>query len=199
MRRRLRTIAIFLLAWAVVNVAVAWGCALWSPWRFGEQTSLERATSVWEEYAPPNAPSFDGPQTDAIGIGYKNSSAYASAPGGIFRAGETRAGLPLKSVRGGFGVIHPGGIVLYRWAVRVPFSHRLIPYRPIMLGSVVNTLLYSAVLWLLIPVPFVLRRFLRVRRGLCPKCAYPMGESAVCTECGRELPRGLTTDRECAS
>ena len=103
---------------------------------------------MWEEYAPPNAPSFDGPQTDAIGIGFKSPSAYASAPGGIFRAVETRAGLPLKSVRGGVGVI-PGGIVLYRWAVRVMFGNRLIPHRPIMLGSVVNTLLYSAVLWLL--------------------------------------------------
>ena len=41
----------------------------------------------------------------------------------------------------------------------------------------------------LIPGPFVLRRFLRVRRGLCPKCAYPMGESSVCTECGKPLAK----------
>ncbi len=176
----------FLLAGAVVNVGVAWGCALWSPWRFGEQTSLEGAASVWEEYAPPNAPSSDGPLTDAIGIGFESSSAYASPPGEIFRVRETRAGLPLKSVRGGFGVIHPGGIMLYRWAVRVPFSHRLIPYRPIMLGSVVNTLLYSAVLWLLICSPFALRRLIRQRRGLCPACGYDLrhGEHEACPECG---------------
>ena len=36
-----------------------------------------------------------------------------------------------------------------------------------------------------------LRRVLRVRRGLCPKCAYPMGESAVCSECGQALPKRL--------
>ncbi len=41
--------------------------------------------------------------------------------------------------------------------------------------------------------PFALRRFLRVRRGLCPKCAYPMGESSVCTECGRALPKRART------
>ncbi len=52
----------------------------------------------------------------------------------------------------------------------------------------INTLLYTAVLWLLIPGPFVLRRLIRMKRGRCVKCAYPMGESAVCTECGRELP-----------
>ncbi len=44
-----------------------------------------------------------------------------------------------------------------------------------LLGAVIATLVQ-------------LRRFLRVRRGLCPKCAYPMGESEVCTECGESLP-----------
>ncbi len=65
---------------------------------------------------------------------------------------------------------------------------------PVWRGFAVNTTFYAAILWLLIPGPFALRRFLRVRRGLCPKCAYPMGESSVCTECGCELPkRGRTT------
>ena len=61
---------------------------------------------------------------------------------------------------------------------------------PLWLGFAVNTLFYAAILWLLISVPFVLRRFIRVRRSLCPACAYPMGESAVCSECGRGLPGG---------
>ncbi len=65
----------------------------------------------------------------------------------------------------------------------------MVPIRPVWPGFALNTLFYAALLWLLIPGPFVLRRFLRVRRGLCPKCAYPMGESAVCTECGRALAK----------
>ncbi len=65
---------------------------------------------------------------------------------------------------------------------------RVLPYRPIWPGLIVNTIFYAMILWLVSPAPFALRRFLRVRRGLCPKCAYPMGESAVCTECGAELP-----------
>ena len=64
---------------------------------------------------------------------------------------------------------------------------------PIWPGFALNTLFYATLLWLLLPGPFALRRFLRVRRGLCPKCAYPMGESAVCTECGRALPRRAMT------
>jgi hypothetical protein len=62
-----------------------------------------------------------------------------------------------------------------------------LPLRPIVFGFALNTLFYAAILWLLILGPFVLRRFIRVRRGLCPKCAYPMAESSVCTECGRPL------------
>ncbi len=60
--------------------------------------------------------------------------------------------------------------------------------RPIIPGFAVNTLFYAAILWLLIAGPFALRRFLRVRRGRCPKCAYPAGESSVCSECGKALP-----------
>ena len=68
-----------------------------------------------------------------------------------------------------------------------------MPLGPIWPGLAVNTLFYAAILWLLIPAPFALRRFLRVGRGLCPKCAYPAGESAVCTECGRLLPKRVAT------
>ena len=66
---------------------------------------------------------------------------------------------------------------------------RILPTRLLFPGFALNTLFYATLLWLLIPGPFTLRRFLRVRRGLCPKCAYPVGDSGVCSECGRELPR----------
>ena len=63
-----------------------------------------------------------------------------------------------------------------------------MPRHPLWPGFAINTLLYATVLWLLIPGPFVLRRYVRQRRGLCQGCGYPVGESAVCSECGRELP-----------
>ena len=68
-----------------------------------------------------------------------------------------------------------------------------LPLRPIWPGFAINTIFYAAILWLLIPGPFALRRFLRVRRGLCLKCAYPMGGSAVCSECGGLLPKRVAT------
>ena len=67
-------------------------------------------------------------------------------------------------------------------------TERPIPLLPIWPGFAANTLSYAVILWLLIPGPFVLRRYLRMRHGLCPGCAYPMGDAPVCTECGRPLP-----------
>ena len=74
-----------------------------------------------------------------------------------------------------------------------------IPTDPVWYGIAVNTIFYTAVLatfWFLIRVGYfyAFRHVIRVRRGLCPACAYPMGESVVCTECGTALPgRGAPT------
>jgi hypothetical protein len=67
-------------------------------------------------------------------------------------------------------------------------SSIILPYRPIWPGFAINTVFYTAVLWLLFAAPFALRRRRRIKRGLCPKCAYPVGASEVCTECGKQLP-----------
>ena len=84
-----------------------------------------------------------------------------------------RRGISLPSARFGFG--------LQSW--------KTLPVRPIWPGFAVNTLFYAAVLWLLIAGPFVLHRFIRVRRGLCPACGYDLrhGEHDACPECGRLL------------
>ncbi len=181
MKRRLFTLALFLLLGAILNVAVAWGCALWSPWWFGEQTSLEDCVRIWEEYAPPDAPPFEGPQTDGVGIGVINSSAYVRVSAGVLRVGETRAGLPLKSVRGGAAGITRADR-LYRWVIRVPIGHFCVPYRPIMVGFFLNTLFYAVILLL----PSELRRHIRRKRGLCATCGYDLRGNLEygCPECG---------------
>ena len=87
----------------------------------------------------------------------------------------------------GFGMVwHDGALSFPQW-IEPRFGS--LPLRPIWSGFAINTLLYATVLWLLIPGPFVLRRFIRVKRGLCPACAYAVGESAVCSECGEALHR----------
>jgi hypothetical protein len=58
------------------------------------------------------------------------------------------------------------------------------PYRPIWPGFAINTIFYAAVLWVMFFAPGKVKRTIRRRRGLCPTCAYPVGSSPVCTECG---------------
>ncbi len=61
-----------------------------------------------------------------------------------------------------------------------------LPLRPIWPGLVVNTVIYAAFLWAPPRLPFALRRFVRVRRGLCPACGYDLrhAEHQACPECG---------------
>ena len=63
-------------------------------------------------------------------------------------------------------------------------SRRMLPLRPLWAGFTINTMLYATTLWLLFGAPFMLRRRRRIKRGLCPKCAYPVGTNERCTECG---------------
>ncbi len=66
-------------------------------------------------------------------------------------------------------------------------AHGFLWICPTWPGFGVNTIIYGALFWPLISGLFSVRGLVRVRRGLCPKCAYPMGESSVCTECGKPL------------
>jgi hypothetical protein len=110
------------------------------------------------------------------------------------------SGWPLRSLRAELSgviwndrILHrfdsEGGYIetsLAPWPENFP---RVLPLHPIWPGLFVNTLFYAAILWSLIPGSFALRRLIRRRRGLCPACAYPMGEVAVCSECGEPLPK----------
>jgi hypothetical protein len=87
-----------------------------------------------------------------------------------------------------------GGLALGlpAWNNPAPFSswpseRRALPRRIIPLGFLGNTLFYAAILWALCAAPLALRRRRRITRGLCPKCAYPVGASEVCSECGGAL------------
>ncbi len=110
---------------------------------------------------------------------------------------ERAAGWPCLSLRGtrADGIRDQqissisSGLITWKRLPKPGTARGAIPLLPIWPGFALNTLVYAAILWLAFLGPFALRRFLRVRRGLCPKCAYPMGESAVCTECGIALPK----------
>ncbi len=222
-RRYLLTIAIFLLAGAVVNVGVAWGFAVWSNPFHGryafDDGQIMSVAKYWSRGAtvvhflrwrPPKSAENLSDLIPNWGELEEPSSDLEESIG--WAALEERcvygAGWPARALW-----CEPKGVIYYEAFMR--YSHRQkllpthgyiktsltpwqglgsgnkipppLPLRPTWPGFALNTILYAALLWLPF-APFALRRLIRRRRGLCPKCAYPMGESAVCTECGEELP-----------
>ncbi len=154
MKRHLLIIAVLLLLGAVVNVAVAWGCAVWG----------------WRRLDTPVDPA-----------GYR-----LAVPGAGFVVGELKVGWPIRTFQCGWYHSFEDGTVMFNgWLARDQpdfYEPRLVlPYEPIWLAFAINTIFYAAILWLLIAGALALRRFWRVQQGFCPKCAYPMGESAVST------------------
>ncbi len=229
MRHHLLTVAIFLLAGAVVNVAVAWGCAVGvDPFKGSSEPEIAfRATgqNTWElvrtvrpgmtllwstrgwRAEPFEIPSH-GPQPQSLVPSWNELSSPTSEFLAIAESKPDELvlekrnlhyfGWPLKSLWCDWYQVSPSnspasaergggyiGTALSPWHGFVP---RVLPVRPFWVGFAFNTLLYGTLLWLLTCLAIAVRRFIRLRRGLCPKCSYPMGESAVCTECGCELP-----------
>jgi hypothetical protein len=83
------------------------------------------------------------------------------------------------------------GVALNRWKpALVDDEIDGFPLRPIWPGFAINTVLYAAILYMLLAAPFALRRWRRIKRGLCPKCGYDLrgrgnaADAATCPECG---------------
>ncbi len=207
MKRRLLIVAVFLLAGAVVNVAVAWGCAAWIPLgKPNRHTVLEDGAwwvvTQFEALGSTRIVSVKGIfelSVAAVVTDAEEMLPYWASPLAQSRTAIRDArGFPARSLHCTTALVDGtlttdlryGGLTLRPWQpMDMHRSWRALPLRPIWPGFAVNTALYAAVLWLLIPGPFALRRFIRVRRGLCHACAYPRGESDVCSECGKALPR----------
>ncbi len=251
MRRHLLIAAIFLLAGAVVNVAVAWVCAVrinvFESTRHGGSTrelavnrfSAFGSTWLWIlrggpqllRRFPENGPApeevtpyWAAHMHSELALEPPLNGIPHSRPITLCRVTDAR-GWPLRTMycdqvhqvvrdeEFSQGLMYPPGSlrVPRRWE-DLPVRHglktsmtawsaapwaqsytfpRVLPYRPIWPGVTVNTIFYAMILWVVSPAPFALRRSLRLRRGLCPKCAYPIGESSVCSECGKDLSKRL--------
>ena len=205
MTRRLITIAIFVMAGVLVNFAVAWGCSSFA--RIGNQASTT-ATAADEAWFKANAPfplTEDWQVVDEVvtANGFGKSIRIVAADDGDFegaRAYRHTLGWPLASLRfAGFSHMRRQDDGSRTWTsaehrvgrIRLPWASAASPFSRadiLCAGLAVNSLLYAAILWLLIRGPSPLRRFIRSKRGLCTACGYPLRESPVCTECGKRRP-----------
>ena len=171
MKRVALKLCIFLLLGAILNVAVAWAFTL-----FGN--------SVGAEFITLNTPD---PRSTT----------------GFVKVQWLRSGWPFLTVEGeetfsvpnfALGVVgtrmSSRGAISYEGATRplFPFVFGFLPISPFWLSSGINTIFYAAILWPPFAALGAFRRRRRIKRGLCPKCAYDLrgraSENKLCPECG---------------
>ncbi len=246
MRRRLPAIAIFLVAGAVVNVAVAWGCTVWlrvypprgvversvsselaPTWIFlvrnrpGMRSTIARLRPTQADLEPwevaysrlkPEVPDWLGTYDVESLAEHRQNHVRLNEYGWPMRSLSCSAlfhrpaspGRLTRSVKAGLALDRIDSRGAQDW-----YAARALPLRIIWAGFLTNSVLYAILLWSVwrygtswprmpkraVAYLITARRLERISRGLCPKCAYPMSESAVCTECGHKLPqrvRGVT-------
>jgi hypothetical protein len=166
MKRWFVRVMVFLLVGAIVNVAVARGCVhIWSP----NWTSPEWSEVDWSrKWSSSGVRYSEGVTLCELRVGWPSQSFRASWLGGWRGAREV--------------VFHVPGTRV------VPAVSTIVqPIRPLWPGFAANTVFYTAILWMLFAASGTLRRRRRIKRELCPACAYPVGASDVCTECGMSL------------
>ena len=68
-----------------------------------------------------------------------------------------------------------------------PRAVDVLPLRPIWRGFLTNSLLYAAILWIVLFARRDVRQFIRRKRGLCVACGYDLrhADHNACPECGR--------------
>ncbi len=209
-------ICLFVLLGAIVNVAVAWGLAAWSSW--SGETSTRPLNDDERIWLRANGESPAGAMIETRGIGRTLRDCYladsewnqdpksSALPGRPFEVIAYATGFPLRGLgceiwfhsrewQAAHGrsprVNGPPDFVCVLNA-----GSKYLPLRPIWPGFAINTVFYTAILWLLFAAPFALRRWRRRKRGLCPACGYdlrgrpPNSGSQACPECGKAVTLG---------
>jgi hypothetical protein len=170
---------------------VAWACALWSGAHTPGFGFLRTTPAQLSACVPPSW--LDGFLDEPPGV-----VRHIRDPDAEVRL--YRAGWPCASLRGVLYIGAPGTTGQWGGAVTAPsWLHpnaaqpafcsdlRAIPLVPEPLGFSLDAILFAAIFATLFIAPSRLRRSLRLRRGLCPACAYDLAgiTTGVCPECGK--------------
>ena len=184
MRRRITLIVLMLIAGAIVNVAVAWG-------GHAICNSTTRQLIV-KAYAPIEGYAADQIVNEQLfwtSFDYLPQILNSKINGDWPQLRLIEQGWPCRCLSCN-GVWRGAD---FEWSTALGFTGfdesgnaRDIPFADVVIwpGFAINTIFYAAIVWLLFFTPGAVRRTIRRRRGLCPACAYPIGTSPVCTECG---------------
>jgi hypothetical protein len=213
MKRRAPQIKLllFLLAGAIINVAVAWGCAARGRGPLDE--NFPRVTTAdlqmlsdlgWTEIYEPDQTfkcirKWDGWTWQMIMVSFRGDA----VPPMI----DVRAGWPCLALCGGMRLpktvaesvapgrrnrkdfVHHATVRIeqrFNYSGRMFTEPRWLPYFPLWRGFAINTIFYAGVLWVLFAAPLAIRKRVRRKRGQCAACGYSLrgGAGDKCPECG---------------
>lgn len=196
--RRISTrIAVWLLvALAVVNVPLTIQFALPGEWTHKPDKALTAAARGWPARTP-HEKEWPAPTNHAVEHQFARTrreawAVYQPDPSRVWarvthKMVDERYGWPLACLRR----TQRWWPDNEEWRIDAPWDTGM---RLEWEGVVMNPVIGAASVWGVLFAPrcawgFVVARRRR-REGCCPGCGYPIGVSAVCTECGREVSGG---------
>lgn len=203
-RRVIVKAGLFLLLGAIINVAVAWGPAVWFGLLSGYGIYSSAPTSEeirwWNAVVSPGADDIptEVDRPDMFPIGFDCAEMRSNGKAGEVLAYRWRSGLPLRSMGYYSWTVNPKTFDASEWHTSWSLAfdvHRsggwttvVLPLTPLWPGFVVDTLLFAALAALILGGWRWMGRRWRLMCSRCPACNYPIGASPVCTECGAPLP-----------
>ena len=184
----------YLFVGLIINLSIAWGCATFLPfegdwptyksgWASEEQMEVYFRQVMREITSAPA--DYQISASTERGIGWTLTFGDVGHVEGGF---ILTTGWPFRTLRGGH--LLAAGRKEYIHGLLLPlgmFPGPLLPLQPLLLGIGANTLLYSGIIWVCRQRQIAFRSKLRLKRGLCPNCRYPIGKSPKCSECGEAL------------
>jgi len=206
-RKRTRLISIgsivaWLAAGVVVTVAVAWGCALWSPLSEARGLRYEPGGS-WRFSVPDPWIQIPIPRSEQRGHGLEITHQFSfNREGAWVNQAVWSAGWPAPSLVGWANVDEPEfsgkptpGWSKTEWNAAIKLDDRTIvgdgfralPLKPMPFGFIVDTLFWGAIVAGATILVRAFRRRRRIARGRCPNCNHKLAGAARCPECGLEL------------
>jgi hypothetical protein len=192
-KRRFVKLGLLLLLGAIVNVAVAWGCTynngpvplmiVRDPTVMREVTDSDQ--SLLARFWPAEYPKHFIFLEVRNAFGVRLTTLYTGAGLGWFSAGF-ECGWPFLALQQlDWSSTNSSSPTGKKWILHL--GERIVPIGMLWPGFAINTVFYAAILWLLFAAPGRIRRFIRIKRGRCGACGYPVGASPVCTECGKPI------------